>query len=230
MTESRTIYLCDDDEKVRDSLAFLLREHELLVSAHASGPELLAAIDAAPKPLRGIFVLDERMAPMTGSQVHAHLLARGLEHRNPVLFLSGHGTVPVAVNAMTKGAITFIVKPFTGKVIVPMIVEALEQEALWFAKAERCQELAAMWNRLPARQQEIAPIVVSGEYTKTTAWNLELHRRTVEEHRRKLFANVGVKSAPEFATLLAEMRACGIEVDRPIEPEAENGSVGQSKI
>lgn len=211
MTDTPTVYLCDDDAKVRESLAFLLRQHELHVSAHASGPELLAAVDAVPKPLRGIFVLDERMVPMTGSQVHAQLHARGLERRNPVLFLSGHGTVPVAVDAMSKGAITFIVKGLTFKVIVPRILEALEQEALWFASATRSEELASMWARLPPRQAEIATRVAGGDLNKVSAWKMNLHERTVEEHRKKLLANLGVRSAPELATLLAEMRSCGID-------------------
>jgi two-component system, LuxR family, response regulator DctR len=211
MTDKPTVYLCDDDEEVRRSLAFSLRQNDLQVSAHASGPELLAAIDAAPKPLRGVFVLDERMVPMTGSQVHAHLLARGLAQRNPVLFLSGHGTVPVAVDAMAKGAITFVVKGATVNVIVPRILEALEQESLWFAKAVRCQELTAMWQGLPPQQKRVTQWLVAGTYNKVTARYMALSERTVEEHRKKLLANLGVGSAPELATLLAEIRSCGID-------------------
>lgn len=211
MNATRMVYLCDDNFEARESLAFKLRENMLPVVAFTSGPELLAAIDAAPKPLRGIFVLDERMPFMSGSQVHAQLLARGLEHRNPVLFLSGHGTVPVAVNAMSKGAITFIVKPFTAT-IVPLIRSALEQEAAWFAKAERCGELRAMWDGLSPRQREIAPLVAKGELNKVTAWNMQRSESVMEIHRKKLFANLAVKSAPELATLMAEMRACGIDL------------------
>jgi two-component system response regulator DctR len=217
----QTVYLCDDEDEVRKSLSFLLRQHELQVCAYASGPELLAAVDATPKPLRGVFVLDELMSPMTGSAVHAQLLARGLEHRNPVLFLSGHGTIPMAVNAMAKGAVTFIVKPFT-KVMVPSIMEALEKEAAWFAKAERCSELVALWRRLPARQQEIAQRVASGELNKVTADKLDVHERTAEDHRSKLFANLGLKSAPELATLLAEMRACGISIGTRLASHTED--------
>jgi two-component system response regulator DctR len=211
MTNAPTVYLCDDDEAVRRSLAFSLRQHDLQVSAHASGPELLAAVDAAPKPLRGVFVLDERMVPMTGSQVHAHLLARGLEQRSPVLFLSGHGTVPVAVDAMAKGAITFVVKGATLNVIVPRILDALQQESAWFARATRCEELASLWARLSPRQAENAPRVAAGDLNKVIAWDLKLTKSTTEKHRQKLFANLGVKSAPELATLLAEMRSCGID-------------------
>jgi two-component system response regulator DctR len=225
MTNAPTVYLCDDEEEVRKSLAFSLRQHELQVSAHASGPELLAAVDAAPKPLRGIFVLDEGMEPLTGSQVHAQLLARGLGHRNPVLFLSGRGTVPVAVEAMSKGAITFIVKDSTHGVIVPRILEALEQEALWFHRATRCQELTAMWQELPPQQKRIASWMEAGTFNKVTADKMDLSERTVEEHRKKLLANLELKSAPELATLLAEMRACGIDTTLSGPPDPANRAI-----
>lgn len=98
-----TIYLCDDDEGVRSSIAFLLRQHDLNVLTYASGPELLAALDAWTTPQRGIFVLDVRMEPLSGLQVHDALISRGLGTRMPVLFLSGHGDIPMAVAAMAKG-------------------------------------------------------------------------------------------------------------------------------
>jgi two-component system response regulator DctR len=224
MNDHPMIYLCDDDNEVRKSLEYLLRQEGLPVSGHASGPALLAAIDAAPQPLRGVFVLDERMAPMSGSQVHAQLLARGLEHRNPVIFLSGHGTVPVAVTAMSKGAATFMVKPFTAKVFIPKIMEALAQEAMWFARAERALQLAALWGALSPRQVEIAPLVARGDMNKAMAWHLKLSMRMVEEHRRKLQANLRVKSAPELATLLAEMRASGVDLTRPGDGRSDGGS------
>lgn len=212
MNDHPIVYLCDDDNEVRKSLEFLLRQEGLPASGYASGPALLAAIDAAAPPARGVFVLDERMAPMSGSQVHAQLLARGLEHRNPVIFLSGHGTVPVAVTAMSKGAATFMVKPFTAKVFIPKIMEALAQEAMWFAQAERSLQIAALWGGLSPRQREIAPLIARGDMNKAIAWQLKLSMRMVEEHRRKLQSNLGVKSAPELATLLAEMRASGVDL------------------
>jgi two-component system response regulator DctR len=211
MTDTPTVYLCDDEVEVRESLAFLLRHHDLQVSTHASGLELLAAVEAAPKPLRGIFVLDEDMVPMRGSEVHSQLLARGLGSRNPVLFLSGRGTVPVAVDAMIKGAISFVVKGRTLGVIVPRILEALEQELRWYTKATRSDALVALWARLPPRQAATAPRVAAGVLNKVIAWDMKRTPSTAEKHRQKLFANLGVRSAPELATLLAEMRSCGID-------------------
>jgi two-component system, LuxR family, response regulator DctR len=143
--------------------------------------------------------------------VHAQLLARGLAQRNPLLFLSGHGTVPVAVDAMAKGAITFVVKGATLDVIVPRILEALEREAAWFVRATRCQELAAMWQGLSPQQKRVAQWQEAGTINKVIADKMDLHRRSSEEHWKKVRTNLAVKSAPALATLLAEMRSCGID-------------------
>ena len=204
-----TVYVCDNDQDVRESLTFLLEQEMLTVSAHASGPELLAAVDAAPEPFRGIFLLDQDMAPMRGSQVHAQLLARGLAHRSPVLFLSGRSTLSMAVEAMRMGAVTYLEKPFTGQTILPWVHEALETEAQWFEKICRSDHLRALWNLLTPRQKEVAELVVDGQLNKTMAWDMVLAERTIEEHRSKMLDKLGVRSAPELATLIAEMRACG---------------------
>ena len=204
-----TVYLCDDEQEVRESLIFLLEQDMLTVSAHGSGPELLAAVDAAPKPFRGIFLLDQDMVPMKGSQVHAQLLARGLAHRSPVLFLSGKSTLSMAVDAMRRGAVTYLEKPPSGQMLLPWVHEALATEAQWFAKSCRCEELRTLWEHLTPRQKEVAGLVVDGQLNKTIAWDMDRSDSMIEQHRAKMFANLGVKSAPELATLVAEMRACG---------------------
>ena len=222
MNPVTTVYLCDDDPQVRKSLIYLLEPEMLTVSAHASGPELLAAVDAAPKPFRGIFLLDQDMAPMKGSQVHAQLLARGLAHRSPVLFLSGKSTLSMAVVAMRRGAVTYLEKPFSGQMILPWVHEALETEAQWFTKSRRCDDLRLLWERLPPRQKQIAPLVANGQLNKSIAWDIKRTNRMVEEHRKKLLANLGLKSAPELATLIAEMRAC--ETGPATSPSATAGT------
>lgn len=224
MKTTVTIYVCDDEEDVRKSLAYLLEGELLTVSAHASGPELLATIDAAPRPLRGIFVLDQRMAPMTGAQLHSQLLARGLGPRSPVLFLSQGSTLPQAVDAMRKGAITYLEKPFTARKILPWVREALETEASWYVRSRRSDALRLLWERLPPRQKQIAPLVAKGQLNKSIAWDIQRTLRMVEEHRKKLLANLGLKSAAELATLIAEMRACG--TGPAIEKPAAGGTPG----
>jgi len=161
---------------VRNALAYLLKKHRFKVSASGSGPDLLATVDAAPKPLRGIFVLDGRMEPMSGAVVHDQLRARGLEKRNPVIFLSGHGDIPAAVTAMEKGALSFVEKPHTEDKLLPLIRQALELEEKWAASARRCDFLRSMWDSLTPRQRQIAVLKAEGDLNRVIAVNLG-HRR-----------------------------------------------------
>jgi two-component system response regulator DctR len=211
-TTQPTIYLCDDDEGVRASIAFLLRQHELQVVTHASGPELLAAVDGAAAPLRGIFVLDVRMEPLSGLQVHEALIARGLGNRMPVLFLSGHGDIPMAVGAMAKGAFSFVEKPYADDALVQLIRNALALELQWHGRMARIDALRQLIEGLSRQQVRLMPMVAAGELNKTIAWKMELSVRTVEEHRRKIFDRLNVHSAAELATLLAEARTAGITI------------------
>jgi two-component system response regulator DctR len=212
MTTQPTIYLCDDDEGVRTSLAFLLRQHELEVISYPSGQDLLAAVDASKTPLRGIFVLDVRMEPMSGLQVHDALIARGLDKRLPVLFLSGHGDIPMAVGAMAKGAFSFAEKPYADEALVQLIRQALEVEVQWHSRMARVDVLRQLIEGLSRQQVRLMPLVAAGELNKTIAWKMELSVRTVEEHRRKIFERLNVHSAAELATLLAEARTAGIDI------------------
>lgn len=211
MTE-QTIYLCDDDEGVRLSIAFLLRQHDLDVVTYASGPELLAALDAASTTLRGIFVLDVRMEPMSGLQVHEALISRGLAARMPVLFLSGHGDIPMAVGAMARGAFSFVEKPYADDALVDLIRRALALEVQWHGRVVRHDALQQLISSLSRQQVRLMPLVAAGELNKTIAWKMELSVRTVEEHRRKIFERLNVHSAAELATLLAEARSAGIDI------------------
>ena len=191
----QTIYLCDDDEGVRSSIAFLLRQHDLKVLTYASGPELLAALEAAAKPLRGIFVLDVRMEPLSGLQVHEALISKGLAAYMPVLFLSGHGDIPMAVGAMAKGAFSFVEKPYADDALVQLIRRALELELQWHARWVRHEALRQLVASLSRQQVRLMPLVAAGELNKTIAWKMELSVRTVEEHRRKIFERLNVHSA-----------------------------------
>ncbi len=211
MTE-QTIYLCDDDEGVRSSITFLLRQHDLRVSPYASGPELLAALDAAAPSLRGIFILDVRMEPLSGLQVHDALIGKGLAAYMPVLFLSGHGDIPMAVGAMAKGAISFVEKPYADDALVQLIRRALDLELQWHTRWVRHNALQQLVSGLSRQQVRLMPMVAAGELNKTIAWKMELSVRTVEEHRRKIFERLNVHSAAELATLLAEARAAGIDI------------------
>jgi two-component system response regulator DctR len=212
MTNNQTIYICDDDEGVRSALSYLLKKHGFKVSAYGSGPELLAAVDAAPKPVRGLFVLDGRMEPMSGAVVHEQLRSRGFEKRNPVIFLSGHGDIPAAVTAMEKGALSFVEKPPTEEKLLPLMHQALELEEKWQVSARRSDFLRFMWESLTQRQRQTALLKAEGELNRVIGAKLGITERMVEEHWVKVRDKLGVDSIATLATSIAEMRACHIDV------------------
>jgi two-component system response regulator DctR len=212
MNSNQTIYLCDDDAGVREGLAYLLKKAGFKVSAYGSGPELLAAVDAAPKPVRGLFVLDGRMEPMSGAVVHEQLRSRGLEKRNPVIFLSGHGDIPSAVTAMERGALSFVEKPHTEEKLLPLIHQALELEERWQASARRNDFLRSMWDSLTPRQRQLALSKADGEPTRVTSDKFGITDRGVEELWVKVRDKLGVDTVAALATTVAELRASGVDL------------------
>ncbi len=209
----KTVYLCDDDPAVRGALAFLLRQHGMEVSAHASGPELLAALDAMPAPVRGVFVLDLRMEPMGGEEVHQALIARGLQARNPVLFLSGHGSIPTAMASVQRGAVDFLEKPYTDDSLIERLERAFALEEQWQAEARRREFLASLWDEVTPQQRRVALLVAAGDLNKVIAAKLEVSERMVEVHRARVFEKLGVDSSAGLATTLAQMRAMAIALE-----------------
>lgn len=192
------VHLVDDEAPVRDALSFLMRSHGLTVRSYASGPELLAALAGG---LRGCIVLDVRMEPMSGLQVHDELLARGV--MLPVLFLSGHGDIPMAVDALQKGALDFIEKPFSGDALVKRVQRALALEAAGHSvHAERLREKECL-ESLTEREYAVMLLVATGKLNKVIADALCVSVRTIEVHRARVFAKLGVRSSAEVATLLA---------------------------
>jgi two-component system response regulator DctR len=197
------VHLVDDEAAVRDALAFLLSTHGLAARAYASGPELLAALDAGP--LRGVIVLDVRMEPMSGLQVHDELVARGCGL--PVLFLSGHGDIPMAVDALHKGALDFVEKPFSDDALVQRIEGALALEAERHRAAGGRERVAERLARLTERERDVMERVAVGKLNKVIADELGIAMRTVEVHRARVFTKLEVRSAAELAALLARQRA-----------------------
>lgn len=196
-----TIHLVDDDPGVRDALAFLMRSRGLDVRTFASGPALLDALDVERTPPRGIFLLDVRMEPMSGTRLHDELLARQL--KNPVLFLTGHGDIPMVVEALKKGAFDFLEKPYSDNALADRIEQALAVDAAMQAEGAQAAERSARLASLTEREREVMTRVAAGKLNKIIADELHVSIRTVEVHRARVFAKLGVRSAAEVATLIA---------------------------
>lgn len=193
------VHLVVDEAAVRDALGFLLRTHGLRVSTYASGEDLLCAWHA--EALHGCIVLDVRMEPMSGLQVHDELIRLHVDL--PVLFLTGHGDVPMAVEALHKGAFDFVEKPFSDAALVDRVKEALCVDAGRRERSARGNEREARLASLTGRETEVMQRVAAGKYNKVIADELCVSVRTVEVHRARVFAKLGVRSAAEVASLLS---------------------------
>lgn len=195
------VYLVDDEAVVRDALVFLLGSRGLIVHAFDGGAALLHFLASVTRPVRGVFVLDVRMAPMSGLRLHEELNALGL--RNPLLFLSGHGDIPMVVEALKKGAFDFLEKPYSDNALVDRIEQALAVEAASYVHDAEIHERAARLASLSDREREVMKRVAAGKLNKVIADELHIAVRTVEVHRARVFAKLGVRSAAELAGMLA---------------------------
>lgn len=200
--DGMTVYLVDDEPAVRTALSFLLRSRGLQVLSFESGEALLAALDAWPRVPPGCFLLDVRMQGISGLALHDALIARRLRH--PVLFLSGHGDIPMVVDALKKGAFDFLEKPYSDNTLVDRISQALDVAAAQGADAARDAEVRARLASITPREREVMRMVAAGRLNKQIAADLALAMRTVEVYRARVFAKLELRSAAELGALLAQ--------------------------
>lgn len=191
------IHIIDDDESIRDSLSWLLASRGLSARCYDSGEAFLEVFSA---DLRGVIVLDMRMEGMSGLEVLDELRARNA--RNPIVMLTGHGDVPIAVGALKKGASDFLEKPFNDNQLVDIFQELLEQEAALFSRASDAAKVAERRATLSDREREVMALMVAGKLNKQIAGELDIAIRTVEVHRARVLEKMGVRNAVELAALL----------------------------
>lgn len=194
------IHLVDDEAVVRQAIGFLLASHDLPVVLHEHGAAFLEALTAQPD-LRGVVLLDVRMLPISGLQVHDELRRRQINM--PVLFLSGHGDIPMAVEAVQKGALDFIEKPFRSEYLLRRLHEALAQEEQSHQARQQQRHAHGLLQGLTEREHSVMRKVAAGKLNKVIADELGVSMRTVEVHRARVYEKLGVRSSAEVATLLA---------------------------
>lgn len=204
MTDSLdTIFIVDDDEAIRQSISFLLRKSGYTVKTYASGDEFLKAVNGAS---RGCVLLDVRMPGIDGLEVQARLAATGISL--PVIMLTGHGDVMLAVRAIKAGAIEFLEKPFKRLTLLAAIEEGLRHAkhdaGVFLAKNEAIVRLAA----LTPRERDVLNGMVSGRPNKLIAYDLSIATRTVEVHRAHLMEKL---NAPSLSHVLRIAFAAGID-------------------
>jgi len=198
-----TVYIVDDDQGVRDALAWLLRSRRLSSECFDSAE----SFDARITTISGVrepscVLLDVRMAGLSGLAMFEKLIGYGLLPTLPVIFLTGHADVPTAVDAVKRGAFDFCEKPFSDNVLVDRIEQALALSAERLTALNRSSNLQALLDGLTERERDVLRLVVDGLPNKMVADQLDISVRTVEVHRARVFEKMGVKSAVELANLL----------------------------
>lgn len=195
-------YIIDDDEAIRDALEWLFKTRGVACRAWPSGEAFLAAWQP---DWRGCIVLDIRMQGMSGLECFDTLLARGCEL--PVIFITGHGDVPMAVSALKKGAFHFIEKPFNDHDLVDLVEKALAVDRDRQRAAASRETIEARLATLTQREREVMELILEGKYNKVIADDLSISMRTVEAHRSRIFDKMDVRSAVELAQLLTNLRS-----------------------
>lgn len=204
---AETVFVVDDDEAVRDSLRWLLEGHGFRVSAFDSAERFLASIPPGTSgAMQGCLIVDVRMPGMTGTELHDELIRRAISL--PLIFITGHGTVPMAVTSMKKGAVDFLEKPFNDEQLCMLVSSAFQKvrdEGSKSVLAKRAQELLA---RLTPREEQVLDRIVAGRLNKQIADDLDISIKTVEAHRANIMDKIEARTMADLMkTALAARQA-----------------------
>ena len=202
MSDSQTVFIVDDDEGVRDGLSLLLATVGQSCELYECGQEFLDAYDDSK---RGCLLLDIRMPRMTGLDLQKKLLDRG--SRLPIIFITGHGDIPMAVEAMRRGALDFIRKPFREHDLLERINEALDMDEDSHRKELYRQEVAERLSKLSEREREVFDRVADGQMNKVIAGDLGISERTVEVHRGQVMKKLSVKTLAQLVRIKIDLES-----------------------
>ena len=198
------VHIVDDDEVLRDSLEFLFASRGLITRSWPSGEAFLAAW---PQSDCGCIVLDVRMEGISGPLVlDALVRSEGSSALlPPVIFLTGHADVPMAVQSLKNGAFDFLEKPFNDNQIVDLAINAMQLHRSRAVQSEGRAGIAARRDTLSARETEVLSLILEGQQNKQIAERLGIAVRTVEVHRARVMQKIGARSPVELAHMLARL-------------------------
>ena len=192
------VYIVDDDDAIRDALGWLFKTRGVSQQSFASAEDFLA--HWSPE-LCGCILLDMRMSGMSGNELFDLLRERG--NTLPVIFLTGHGDVPMAVAALKNGAYDFVEKPCNDNELVDRVLEALRLDAEQRVDAAHADSFKRRSERLSTRERQVMDLVLQGKLNKNIADELQISIRTVEVHRSSVFEKMGVRTAVELARIVS---------------------------
>jgi len=199
MTNQQTVFIVDDDEDVREGFGLLM---ETVGQPYRLFSSALEFMESYESEMRGCLLLDIRMPRMSGLELQEKLKEKG--SLLPIIFITGHGDIPMAVDAMRRGALDFIRKPFREQNLLDRVNEALDIEAGKRKNQLDRQQLIDRLNSLSDREQEVLELVASGKMNKAIAYDLGISERTVEVHRSHLMQKLGVESVAQLVRFKIE--------------------------
>jgi two-component system, LuxR family, response regulator FixJ len=195
-----TVFIVDDDDAVRSSLRLLLKSVGLAAVAYPSARDFLAAWNPEQP---SCLVLDVRMPGMSGLELQEELNRRGAIV--PVIFITGHGDIPMAVEAMQHGAFDFLQKPFRDQDLIDRIQKAIARDAANRAQLLEKDRIRSRWESLTPREREVLALVTSGKANKVMAGDLGVSQRTVEIHRARVMEKMEAASLAHLVRMVLDL-------------------------
>ena len=190
------VYIVDDDEAVRDSLKWLLEGNGYSVKVFENAEQLLDTQTEQETSLAGCLILDVRMPGITGIELYDELLAKKISI--PVIFITGHGSVTLAVKSMKKGAIDFLEKPFSEEEICKLVDDALRKNRESIDKKENNLKAQCLLAKLTPRENQVLERITAGRLNKQIADDLNISIKTVEAHRANIMTKVEARTVAEL--------------------------------
>jgi len=192
-----TVFIVDDDKSIRDSISLLLKSADYEVLTFSSAIEFL---ESDPSLLGGgCIVLDVKMRELSGLDLQEELSARNINI--PIVFITGHGDIPMSVQAIKKGAVDFLQKPFDDVKLIESINEALEKNILTKTTEDEIQKISQKFNSLSPREFEVMRYLIGGLLNKQIGYELNISERTVKAHRKQVMEKMGISSIADLVRL-----------------------------
>ncbi len=196
-----TVFIVDDDEQVRKALSLLMESVGLNTESYASAQEYLDRFDV-DKP--GCLILDVRMPGISGLDLQARLAAERIHPA--IIIITGHGDVPMAVRAVTAGAVDFIEKPFNNQSMLDTVHKAIERDAIQRGESSRIQDIEARYNDLTPREKEVLQFVIEGKRNKNIAAEMNISQSTVEAHRSRVMEKMAAETLSDLMRMALTLK------------------------
>jgi FixJ family two-component response regulator len=200
VSNKTSVFIVDDDREVREALQLLMESVGLAVETFASAGDFLEQFDPSRA---GCILLDVRMPGMSGLDLQARLAAEQLHP--PIIIITGHGDVPMAVRAVQAGALNFIEKPFNDQSLLDSVHRAIEQDARQRGEASRLADIRGRYDRLTPREKEVLELVVAGKRNKVIAADLSVSQSTVEAHRAKVMEKMEADTLSDLMRMMLSL-------------------------